>query len=64
MSDNDQYEPVYRSGRWMIQATGEDGEITIITGTATLEQAWERIRFLRLDDDQIDGAAGEPRKYQ
>jgi hypothetical protein len=65
MSDKDQYEPVHRSGRWMIQATDEDGEVTFITGgDSTLEQVWERIRFLRLDDDRIDGAAGEPRKYQ
>jgi hypothetical protein len=67
MSDDDkcEYEPVYRSGRWMIQATDEDGEVTFLTcGDPTLEQVWERIRSLRLDDDRIDSAGGEPRKYQ
>jgi hypothetical protein len=67
MSDDDkcEYEPVHRSGRWMIQATDEDGEVTFLTcGDPTLEQVWGRIRFLRLDDDRIDSAGGEPRKYQ
>jgi hypothetical protein len=65
MSDEYQYEPVHRSGRWEIQATSEDGEVMIIKcDDATLEEVWERIRVLRLDDDRIDGAAGEPRKYQ
>jgi hypothetical protein len=67
MSDDDkcEYEPVHRSGRWMIQATDEDCEVTFITcGDPTLEQLWERIRALRLDDDRIDSAGGEPRKYQ
>ena len=47
MSDDDkcEYEPVYRSGRWMIQATDEDGEVTFLTcGDPTLEQVWEQIR--------------------
>jgi hypothetical protein len=41
MSDKDLYEPVHRSGRWMIQATDEDDEVTFITcGDSTLEQVW------------------------
>ena len=66
VDDKCEYEPVHRSGRWMIQATDEDGEVTFITcGDPTLEQAWERIRTLRLDDDRVDGVfGGEPRKYQ
>jgi hypothetical protein len=62
MSDDDkcEYEPVHRSGRWMIQATDEDGAVTFLTcGDPTLEQVWGRIRFLRLDDDRIDSAGGE-----
>ena len=49
----------------MIQATDEDGEVSFLTcGDPTLEQVWERIHSLRLDDDRIDSAGGEPRKYQ
>ena len=68
MSDDDkyEYEPAHRSGRWMIQMTDEDGEVTFINdGDPTLEQVWERIRSLRLDDDRVDSVfGGEPRKYQ
>jgi hypothetical protein len=48
MSDDDkcEYEPVHRSGRWMIQATDEDCEVTFITcGDPTLEQLWANPRF-------------------
>jgi hypothetical protein len=67
MSDKCECEPIRRSDRWVIQATDKDGgEVTIITCGVdpTLEQVGERIRALRLDDDRIDSAGGEPRKYQ
>ena len=31
MNDKFEYRPVYRSDRWMIEATDQDGEITYLT---------------------------------
>ena len=58
------YEPVFRAGRWMIKATDGDGEVSWMTcGNPTEKEVWERVRYLRLDDDRIDGLEGHPRKY-
>ena len=59
------YEPVCRDGRWMIEAT-IDGEPSLMTCgiNPTEAEVWERIRFLRLDDDKIDAGRGAQRQYQ
>jgi hypothetical protein len=68
MSDDEQYsyEPVFRSGRWMIEATDADGETHFMTCgvNPTEAEVMTRIRFLHLDDDKCDAAYGAERKYQ
>ena len=65
MSDNYEYEPVIHNGRWVIQATDDDGDIVILTcGDVDKSEIWKRIKALRMDDDHIDGGRGASRKYQ
>jgi hypothetical protein len=60
------YTPEDHGTRWVIRVEDEDGGSSYMTcgEHATEADVRERIRFLLLDDDKIDGLHGEPRKYQ
>lgn len=65
MDDNYEYEPIFRSGRWMIQVTDDDGNVDVMTcGNVDEAGVWEKIKYLRMDDDRIDNQRGSARKYQ
>lgn len=65
-NDAFEYEPICHNGRWMIKVTDIDGETSLMTCgiNPTETEVWDRIRFLKLDDDKIDALRGERRKYQ
>ena len=60
------YKPACRGGRWMIEVTDASGETSLMTCGVNPTDAGvrERIRWLLLDDDEIDAARGVPRRYQ
>ena len=60
------YRPACRNGRWMIEVTDASGETSLMTCGVNPTDAGvrERIRWLLLDDDEIDAARGVPRRYQ
>jgi hypothetical protein len=57
------YEPVWRNGCWMVEATDRKGRTHLLTcGISPSREEW--IRLLLLDDDKYDVADGLPRRYQ
>jgi hypothetical protein len=58
------YKLVMRGSRRVIEAKDQDGQVTILTCgiNPTTEEVLEKIRMLRIDDDNIDAKKGYPRK--
>jgi hypothetical protein len=60
------YKLVMHGSRRVIEATDQDGQTTLMTCgiNPTAEEVLEKIRMLRIDDDNIDAKKGYPRKLQ